>query len=117
MKKNLIKTIDLKVGQFADLNGSIVYRYKPENSTGWIPGIWIIEKHNHLSVYDALRYLGETGEYYYMVEPIEIPDKKHIDNTICLLKKAMKANELDGLTYVDNLSNLKDYLHETIISK
>lgn len=108
MKKNLIKLTDLKVGQFGDLNGTIVYRFKPDDRTGWLPGVWIIEKHNHLSVYDAMGKLSEDGRYSYMVELVEVPDKKHADNAICLLKKAMRNKELDGLTYLDNLSNLKD---------
>jgi len=107
-----VKTTDLKIGQFADMNGSVIYRYQPSSigRGSWLPGIWFIENHNHLPIYDAPTVISEDGQYTYMVVPYSNPENKHVAQAINLLKKAMRDKELDGLTYVDNYVTLKGYL-------
>jgi hypothetical protein len=101
------------------MNGSVVYRYQPASigSGGWMPGIWFIENHNHLPIYDAPTTLDKNGQHTYMVVPYDVPEKKHVDHAINLLKKAMKDKQLDGLMYVDNYVTLKGYLEEIKESK
>jgi len=107
-----VRTIDLKIGQFADMNGSVIYRYQPSTigTGGWMPGVWFIENHNHLPIYDAPSGTDDAGQHCWMVVPIANPDKKHVDQAINMLKKAMKDKQLNGLTYVDNYVTLKGYL-------
>lgn len=103
---------DLPIGKFADMNGSVVYRYQnptPNNMT-WFPGVWFIENHNHLPLHEAASGKDEKGQHAYLVEPYDIPAKKHVDQAINLLKKAVKDKQVNGLTYLDNYVTLKEYL-------
>ncbi len=109
------KLVDLKIGQFASVNGSIVYRYKPYDDGLYIGenGTFIIEEHNHLPMIDAYRgyEVGrDTDNYGFYCDVIDRPEKKHVDNAICILKKEMREGKLNGLTYVDNYVTLKGYL-------
>ena len=121
MTKKIIgtsKLVELPIGKFASVNGSIVYRFEPYNTnlpwyTDPATGIFIVEVHNHLPMIDA--YNGyepekDPGTFGYYCDPIDKPEKKHVDNAICMLKKAMAKKEINGLTYVDNYVTLKEYL-------
>src|SRR5690348_14671402 len=97
----------LQLGMFAEMNGSIVYKYNNKiNHMAWFPEcIWVIEKHGHKPIYEA-RIENEDKNvpsyWTYFVNPVEIPKKKHIDNAICILKKAAKEKKIDGLSYLEN---------------
>src|SRR5579863_6307840 len=104
------KLVDLPIGHFADVNGNIVYRYQRDNGAVmyWFPpGIYVIEKHGHQQMQEAYRGYGVEKhpgieDRGYFCDPIEKPHKKHVDQAINLLKKAMKDKQINGLTYVDN---------------
>lgn len=113
MKPPKIKIEDLLIGEFADVNGSIVYRYKPPISVGINPWaamdyVWIIEKHNHKPLWGGVEQDTDKTNHYYGF-PIKSPEKKHVDQTIGLLHNALKDKHIDNLTYVENLNILKNY--------
>lgn len=123
MTKKILETTrltDLPVGKFASINGNIVYRYAPSN-TGRedypfleLPGIYKIEDHGHLPMlasFGAYESVDkDLATYGYYCDVIDKPEKKHVDNAICILKKSMKDKKLNGLTYVDNYVTLKRYI-------
>jgi hypothetical protein len=103
---------ELPVGKFANLNGSIVYRYESViiKGSGWIPGCWLIEKHNHLTPYDELICIEGESDWQYYVTQIEKPEKKHLDNAIAHLKDDCKKGLISGLLYLEHLTRLKELL-------
>lgn len=113
-----IPVSDLKVGNFANVNGSIIYRFDIASSRNFwydLTGCFTIEKHNHKVMGDWWVSLGDDTEsrrstYSYMVELIEKPKKKHVDNAIAMLKKDAKEHRVTGLQYLENYTILKDYL-------
>lgn len=120
MAKPLIGTVKLKelqVGKFANVNGTIVYRYMTDDkkNTYWFPpGIFIIEKHNHLNMGDAYRTYSDVGtnqaDYGYWCDPIEVPYRFHVDQALNLLQKENREKKLNGLVYVENYETLKSYI-------
>ena len=112
-----IRIEDLSPGKFAKMNGSVVYRFKPVTQAYWLDGVWIVEKHNHLSTWDVPERLEEDGQNHFYVIPIETPQKKHVDNALLMLKDALKHKQIDNLSYVENWNTLKNYLKSDIIKK
>lgn len=119
MAKKLIGTLklaDLLVGHFASVNGNIVYRYEKEDKREnyWFPpGIFVIEKHGHLPMHDAYReYISGTpkDQYGYYYDVIDVPDRKHVDQAINLLKKKVTEKQLNGLVYLENYTTLMSYI-------
>ena len=107
-----IPACDLPVGKFADLNGSIIYRFESvttKGGWGYLNGCWMIEQHNHKTPYDEMIQVGE-GDWEYFVKPIDNPSKKHIDNTIAILRKTSKDGLLSGLCFLEHLTALKELL-------
>lgn len=110
-----IPLCELPIGKFADLNGSVIYRYESvTKDSGWIPGCWLIEKHNHLTPYDELVNVAEENKYpwnwQYFVKPIDNPKKKHIDNAIAILRDSSKKGLISGLCYLEHINSLKELL-------
>jgi hypothetical protein len=100
---------ELKIGQFAEVNRSIVYRYILINNTTMFPsldGLLIIERHPE----KTLSWLDlQKGEL------IINPKEKHINNTKVQLKDMNKFKFLDNLTYIENLNILQNYLKSDIV--
>lgn len=121
MTKKIIgasKLTDLQVGHFASVNGNIVYRYKRDDNKEqyWFPpGIFVVEKHGHLPMQDAYRAY-ETGkdpdQHGYFCDVINLPDRKHVDQAINLLKKEVKEKHLNGLDYLENYTTLMTYIDD-----
>jgi hypothetical protein len=101
------------------MNGNIVYRFKPylNDIAYWMPGVIVVEVHNHLSLFDANVPASDTGHWQHAYEPIEHPEKRHCDQAINVIRKMMRDKKLDGLTYVDNLSTLKSYIKDYLNAK
>lgn len=116
----LIKVSDLPIGKFGSINGNIVYRIEAptQNNMTWLPGLLFVEKHNHLTIYDGMREDTNVGAgWSHMCELIEHPDKKHCDGAIAMIRKLAKDNKIDGLSYVDHLSTLKQYIKDYLKAK
>ena len=110
-----ISASKLQVGKFAELNGSIIYRFDSViiNYAGsFCPGFWMIEKHNHLTPYDELFLLDKEhpGDWQYFVKQIDKPEKKHIDNAIAILKDNSEKGLISGLLFLEHLIRLKELL-------
>jgi len=112
MNEEQITTYNLPVGKFADQNGSVIYKYKSVTNNS--DGYWLIERHNHKSMHTKYVPIeNPKGGYItwaYIVTPIDKPEKKHIDQAICLLRKASKEGFIDGLCFLENLTTLKELL-------
>jgi hypothetical protein len=119
-KPGLIRIHELPVGKFGSVNGHIVYRITPhvkDNQT-WLPGLLFVEHHNHLTLCDAYK-TDETvsGNWVFMVEQIDFPEKKHCDNAIAMIRKLGKEGKIDGLSYLDHLCTLKSYIKDYLKRK
>jgi hypothetical protein len=121
---------NLKVGQFAERNKSVIYRYKnPKGEKLWFPwddGLFTVERSPEAPIgitttEDIIKNAMVTSSKYdnpsYNVSYIEKPKKKHVDNTIKMLKDALKDKNIDNLTYIENLNILRNYLKTVIVSE
>ena len=107
---------DLKVGQFAERNKNIIYRFKPKNISGgypdWLNGIYHIDRNPEIPLWHSTNGWTAREEYCNLINN---PEKKHVDNAIRMLKDDLKKGGIDNLSYVENLSILKNYLKPDIV--
>lgn len=114
---------DLKVGQFAERNESIVYRYQKSQIQlyPFADGLFIVQQSPEFRIWQntpretIAEKLAPTGQIGHDANGIEVPQKKHVDNAIKMLKDYLNRGQIDNLTYVENYHILKNYLKPVIV--
>jgi hypothetical protein len=123
---------NLEVGQFAERNKSVIYRYRntiPIITTLWLfekNGLFIVERSPEVPIWqdtpkdnidNAMVTSSKRDTSTCNIFYIEKPKKKHVDNAIKMLKDALKDKNIDNLTYIENLNILRNYLKTVIVSE